>query len=71
MAAQTIRILPSVSLFVQGGSPVTLNELQAFIEAASAMGVPKDKGLPTQIEAPYHYDQRDHSPGSFTITASP
>lgn len=69
--AQTIRILPSVSLTIQGGGEVTLDDLQSFIEQARAMGVDKDKPLKTSISAPYHYDQRDSSPGSFSIVAEP
>lgn len=68
--AHVVRILPSVTLEIGGGGTVTLNQLQSFINQAKALGVPRDKELATTIKAPYHYDQRDHDPGSFSIVAS-
>ncbi len=67
--AQTVRILPSVSMTINGGGTVTLDELESFIEQAKTLGIPSDKPLKTTINPPYNYDQRDSSPGSFVITA--
>lgn len=69
--AQSARIQPSVKFTVAGGDSITIDDLQSFIEAAFSIGVHKDEPLATSISAPYEYDQRDRSPGSFTITAAP
>lgn len=68
--ASVVRILPSVAFCIEGGGVVTLDELQSFIDQARKIGVPGNKPLETAIKAPYHYDQRDHDPGSFSIVAS-
>ncbi|MCV7255295.1 hypothetical protein H7J86_24330 [Mycobacterium hackensackense] len=69
--AQIVQILPSITLAIQGGGTVTLTQLQSFIDQATSLGVDPDKELETTIKAPYHYDQRDHDPGSFAIVAAP
>jgi len=67
--ATVVQILPSIALVIPGGGTVTLNELQSFIDQAKSMGIDPDKELTTAIMAPYDYDQRDRSLGSFTIKA--
>lgn len=65
-----VQILPSITLSIEGGGLVTLNDLQSFIDQAKKMDVPVDKPLATILKAPYHHDQRDQDPGSFHIVAS-
>lgn len=70
--ANIIHILPSISIVIPGDGPVTLDNLQSFIDQARGMGVPIDKELSIALKAPFDYDQREgREPGSFTIQAMP
>lgn len=68
--AKVVHVMPSVSLVVTVGEELTLNTLQGFIDMAKAIGVPMTQALTTSVSAPYDYDQRERSPGSFSIQAS-
>lgn len=67
--ATMVQILPSVTLVVNGGDTITLNDLQRFITHADGMDIPWDQPLKTKLSAPYRIDQFDQSPGSFSIVA--
>jgi hypothetical protein len=50
--------------------PCTLNDLDAFVQAAHEMGCDRQAVLQFSI-TPGYSDPRESSPGSFTLTARP